>query len=58
MVKISIFYFRERLDRLKKWRTRAVWKPSIEEEREVEIREKKIKKLFNTTQAEKLSFKK
>ena len=58
VVKVSIFDFRGTLDRLKKWHTRAVWKPSIEEEREVEIREKKIKKLFNTTQAEKLSFKK
>ena len=58
MVKVSIFDFRGTLDRLKKWRTRAVWKPSFEEEREVKIREKKIKKLFSTTQAEKLSFKK
>ena len=41
VVKVSIFDFRGKLDRLKKWRTWALWKPPIEEEGEVELREKK-----------------
>ena len=41
VVKVSIFNFRGKLDRLKKWRMRWLWKPPIEEEGEVELREKK-----------------
>ena len=41
VVKVSVFDFRGKLDRLKKWSTRAPWKPPIEEEGEVELREKK-----------------
>ena len=41
VVKVSIFDFRGKLDRLKNWRTRALWKPPIEEEGEVELRGKK-----------------
>ena len=53
VVKVSIFDFRGKLDSLKKWRTWALWKPPIEEEGEVELREKKmIKTLFDSTQAE------
>ena len=40
-VKVSVFDFREKLDRLKNWRTWALWMPPIEEEGEVELREKK-----------------
>ena len=53
MVKVSIFDFRGKLDRLKKCRTRALWKHPIEEEGKVKLREKKKrKKLFDSTQAE------
>ena len=43
VVEVSIFDFREKLDRLKNWRSRALWKPPIEEEGQVELREKKDK---------------
>ena len=41
VVKVSIFDFKGKLGRLKEWRTRALWKPPIKEEGEVELSEKK-----------------
>ena len=43
VVKVSIFDFRGKLDRLKKCRTSALWNPPIDEEGEVELREKNDK---------------
>ena len=53
MVKVAIFDFIGKLGRLKDWRIRALWKPPIKEEGEVELSEKKmIKTLFDSTQTE------